>query len=51
MFVESMTALMIASLAMGQPPVPATQMAPPTTQSSPIQNSPAAGQRRRPHAL
>jgi hypothetical protein len=43
MFVESVTALMIASLAMGQTPVPATQIAPPTTQSSPIQNSPAAG--------
>ena len=44
MFVESITALMIASLAMGQTPVPATQIAPPTAQSSPTQNAPAAGQ-------
>jgi len=45
MFVESITALMIASLAMGQTPVPATQIAPPVAQSSPAQNVPApAGQ-------
>jgi hypothetical protein len=44
MFVESITALMIASLAMGQTPIPATQIAPPAAQSSPVQNAPAAGQ-------
>ena len=45
MFVESITALMIASLAMGQTPVPATQIAPPVTQTAPAQNVPApAGQ-------
>lgn len=44
MFVESITALMIASLAVGQAPVPATPIAPPATQSSPAQNAPAAGQ-------
>ncbi|MGB8029064.1 MAG: hypothetical protein WCF30_05295 [Terracidiphilus sp.] len=42
MFAESITALMIASLAIGQTPVPATQTAPPVTQSSPAQNIPAA---------
>jgi type IV secretion system protein VirB10 len=41
MLVESITALMIASLAMGQTPLPATQMTPPATQSSPAQNVPA----------
>ncbi len=35
---------MIASLAIGQTPVPATEIAPPTAQSSPTQNAPAAGQ-------
>ncbi len=45
MFVESVTALMIASLALGQTPVPATQIAPPVAQSAPAQNVPApAGQ-------
>ncbi len=45
MFVESITALMSASLAMGQTPVPATETAPPVTQSAPAQNVPApAGQ-------
>lgn len=38
MFTESITALMIASLAMGQTPVPGTQIAPPVAQSSPAQN-------------
>lgn len=42
MFVESITALMIASLAIGQAPVPGTQIAPPATQSSPAQNAPPA---------
>jgi hypothetical protein len=41
MFVESITALMIASLAIGQTPVPATQIAPPVAQSAPAQNVPA----------
>jgi hypothetical protein len=44
MFVESVTALMIASLAMGQTPVPVTQIASPVTQSAPAPNSPATGQ-------
>lgn len=45
MFVQSITALMIASLSMGQTPVAATQIAPPATQSSSEQNPPpAAGQ-------
>jgi type IV secretion system protein VirB10 len=44
MFVESVTALMIASLAMGQAPVPATQRPPPTTESSPAQSAPAPSQ-------
>ena len=35
---------MIASLAMGQTPVTATQIGPPATQSTPAQNAPAAGQ-------
>jgi hypothetical protein len=42
MFVQSITALMIASLSMGQTPVSATQIAPPATQNSPEQNPPAA---------
>lgn len=42
MFVESITALMIASLAMGQTPVPAMQTPSPATQSAPAQNVPAA---------
>jgi hypothetical protein len=41
MFVESITALMIASLTMGQTPVPAMEIAPPVTQSAPAQNVPA----------
>jgi type IV secretion system protein VirB10 len=44
MFVESITAVMIASLAMGQTPVPATPMTPPATQSTLAptgQNAPA----------
>ncbi len=44
MFIQSITALMIASLVMGQAPVPATQIAPPATQSSPVQVVPPAGQ-------
>jgi len=44
MFAESITALMIASLAIGQTPVSATQMTPPATQSSPAQSMPAAEQ-------
>jgi len=44
MFVESMTALMIASLAMGQAPVPATQTTPPATESSPAQGVPGPNQ-------
>jgi hypothetical protein len=44
MFVQSITALMIASLVVGQAPVPATQMTPPATQSSPAQELPASGQ-------
>lgn len=44
MFVQSVAALMIASIAIGQTPVPATQMTPPATQSSPAQDVPAAGQ-------
>jgi hypothetical protein len=41
MFVESITALMIASLTMGQTPVPAMEIAPPVTHSAPAQNVPA----------
>ena len=44
MFVPSVTALMIASLTIGQTPVPAPQMAPPPAQSLPAlaaQNAPA----------
>jgi hypothetical protein len=44
MFIESMTALMIASLAMGQAPVPATQITQPVTESSPAQSVPAPSQ-------
>ena len=44
MFVQSITALMIASFVVGQTPVPATQMTPPATQSSPAQNLLATGQ-------
>lgn len=44
MFIQSITALMIASLLMGQTPVPATQMTSPATQSSPVQDVPAARQ-------
>jgi hypothetical protein len=44
MFAESVTALMIASLAMGQTPVLATQIAPPAALSAPVQNAPAGGQ-------
>jgi type IV secretory pathway VirB10-like protein len=44
MFIQSITALMIASLVTGQTPVPATQMTPPATQSSPVQDVSAAGQ-------
>jgi hypothetical protein len=44
MFVESITALMIASLAIGQAPVPATQITPPATESSPVQSTPAPNQ-------
>src|SRR5579863_478403 len=44
MLTESITALMIASLAVGQTPMPAPQDAPPAAQSSPAQNGPAAGQ-------
>lgn len=43
MFVESVTALMIASLAIGQTPMPAPQTAPPAAQTSPAQSAPAAG--------
>jgi hypothetical protein len=39
MFVQSITALMIASLAMGQTPIPAPQIAPPAAQNS---SAPAA---------
>ena len=44
MFVQSITALMIASLVVGQTPVPATQMTPPATQGSPAPELPATGQ-------
>ncbi len=44
MFAESITALMIASLAIGQTPMPATQIASPAAQSSLAQNAPAVGQ-------
>jgi hypothetical protein len=44
MFVQSITALMIASLVVGQTQAPTTQMTPPASQSSPAQNLPASGQ-------
>jgi type IV secretion system protein VirB10 len=45
MFVQSISAIMIASLMIGQTPVPANQMTPPATQSSPVasgQNAPSS---------
>src|ERR1700677_437230 len=42
MFVQSITALMIASLSIAQTPVPATPMTPPDPQSTPAQSVPAA---------
>jgi hypothetical protein len=50
MFVESVTALMIASLAMGQTPMPATPTAAPVSQSSPAQSSPGAAEQVAPAA-
>ncbi|HEY1805141.1 MAG TPA: hypothetical protein VGG45_11770 [Terracidiphilus sp.] len=44
MLTESITALMIASLAMGQTPMPTPQVSSPAAQSAPSQSGPAAGQ-------